>query len=129
MQRLIAIGMLALLVSCPGCGDTRENLASENLSVMKELNAVLDGIKDEASASSAKSKLKSLMERMTDITQRESKLKEPTEAEFNTIQSKYGKEMEDVNRKFQANILRIQFDPKLNSVFMDLNETMMKIKR
>jgi hypothetical protein len=129
MQRLLAFSVLYLFIACPGCADTREKLASENLSVMKELNAVLDGIKDEASAASAKSKLKSLMEKMADLNQRESKLPAPTKQEIDTLQTKYSKEMEEVAHKFQANIMRIQFDPKLNSVFTDLNETMAKIKR
>ena len=128
MQRSLAFGVLLLLVVCPGCGDSHEKLAAENLSVMKEMNSILDGVKDEATATSAKSKLKSLAEKMNDINLRESKLTAPTEAEMNTLQTKYGKEMEDVARKFQSNMMRIMFDPKINAVLKDLDETMSKLK-
>ena len=88
---------------------------------MKEMITVMDSVKDEASAQAAKPRLKSLVEKMNDISARQAKLPAPTEAEIKAMGEKYGKEMDEIGRRFQANAMRINFDPKLSAVFNDLD--------
>ena len=117
------IPILLALVLIPGCGggDTHESLAVEAQSAMKQMVAVLDTVKDEASAKSAKPQLKTLVEKLNDINARQAKLPDPTEAEITATDKRIGKEMEEIGLKFQAHALRINFDPKLSAVFNDLD--------
>ena len=121
MKRLAAVMLMLIVVNCAGCGgDTHESLAGESVSTMRELVSVLDGVKDEDTAKSAKSKVKSLMEKLNDINLRESKLKPPSQDEIKAM-DKYGKEMEEVSRKFQGHMFRIMSDPKISAVFQDID--------
>jgi len=122
MKHLIALAFALVVMNCVGCGgDTHESLAAEQVSTMKELVTVLDGVKDEDSAKAAKSKVKSLVEKMNDINLRESKLKPPTQEEVKAMGDKYGKEMEALAPKLQGNMLRIMTDPKVSAVLQDLD--------
>ena len=121
MKRLLAFAAALTFVVCSGCGDSHESLTGESLSTMKELVSVLDGVKDEASAKSAKPKLKSLMEKLKDINQRQSKLPAPTDAQVKAMDAKYGKQMEEISQKLQSQMLRIAFDPKIRGQLDDIN--------
>ncbi len=125
MRQLITLAAVLLFVTCSGCGgDTHESLAADTMSTMKEITTILHGVTDEASAKNAKSQIKSLMDKLKDINEKESKLKAPTEAELKELDTKYGKEMEDVARKFQAEIMRVAFMPKVGEVFQDIDTNM-----
>ncbi|CAN5524098.1 hypothetical protein BH10PLA1_BH10PLA1_17810 [soil metagenome] len=127
MRNWMILASVMLLVVCSGCGgDSHEKLSKESVSTMKEMVSVLEGVKDEASAQSAKPQLKSLMEKLQDINHRQSKLPAPTEAEMKEMDSKYGKEMEETSRKFTSEMMRVMFTPKVNAVFQDLDMKQMK---
>jgi hypothetical protein len=114
--------LIALLLAGPGCGgDTHESLAGEAMTNMKALVATLDGVTDAPSAKAAKSKLQSLMEKLNNINDRQAKLKTPTEAEFKSIDAKYGKEMEDLQMKMAGHMMRISFDPKIAAELKDID--------
>lgn len=114
--------MVLAMAFCAGCGgDSREDLAGESVDVMKELVTTLDGVKDEASAKSAKPKLEELVKKMNDLNERQEKLGMPTESEMEGIEKKYGKEMEELQQKFTGNVLRIAFDPQIQSVLNDID--------
>ena len=117
--------VVALVFSCwsGGCGggDSHESLAVEGQGVLKQMVAVLDTVKDEASAKAAKPQLKALSAKLNDINARQAKLPAPTEAEIKAMDEKHGKETEEIGHKFQAQAMRITFDPKLSSVFNDLD--------
>ena len=116
--------MIALMF-VPGCGgDTHESLAGETLDTMKKVVAALEGIKDEASANSAKSTLTELSAKMKDIETRMSKLPAPTEADAKAMDSKYGKQMEEVAMKLQQNMMRIMIDPKMSAVLQGIDMKM-----
>src|SRR5438552_13091566 len=106
MRHVLPLGALVLLVCCAGCGDSHESLAKDSVSNMKEMVAILDGVKDQASAHDAKPKLKSLMEKQKDIDARQNKLGAPSEDEMKTIDSKYSKEMEELQQKFNGQMMR-----------------------
>ena len=123
MKLLHSLGCVLALLLCPGCGggDTHESLAVESQSVMKQMVDVLDTVKDEPSAKSAKPKLKELAEKMNDVNARQAKLPAPTQAEIDAMDKKIGKDMEEIGLKFQAHAMRITFDPKLSAVFNDID--------
>jgi hypothetical protein len=114
----LVIGLALTSLCCVGCGgggDTHESLAGEGKGVMKQMVAVLDTVKDEASAKAAQPQLKTLAEKMNDINARQTKLPAPTEADVKTMDEKHGKEMEELGHQFQAHAMRIAFDPKLSA--------------
>jgi len=127
MKRLLTLSALMFsLMLVPGCGgDTHESLAKETIDTMKKMVATLEGIKDEASAKSAKPTLTDLSAKMKDIETRMGKLPAPTEADGKAMESKYGKEMEEVSMKLQSQMFRIIGDPKIAAVLQDIN---MKLK-
>ncbi|HVT89333.1 MAG TPA: hypothetical protein VHD56_10805 [Tepidisphaeraceae bacterium] len=126
MKRMLVLTSVIMLMVCTGCGDSHEKLAAESISTMKELIATLDNVKDEASANSAKSTLKSLMDKMNSINLRQSKLPAPSEAEIKAMEAKYGKEMEELARKLQANMMRVTFDSKIAPILQSIEQDMKK---
>ena len=126
MKLVPAVLAALMLIACSGCGDTHESLTGEGVATMKQIVTVLDGVKDEASAKSASPKLKALMEQLNSINERQAKLGTPTEAEFTALESKYGKEMEELQQKMVGNMFRIMADPKINAVLNDLDASMRK---
>ena len=88
---------------------------------MKEFVAALDTVTDEATAKAAKSRLQSIVSKMNSINEREAKLPAPTEAEMQSLESKYGKEMEDLMMKLTGKMLQIQFDPKIQAALSDID--------
>jgi hypothetical protein len=116
--------ILALLV-CAGCGgDTHDSLAAEQMDTMKKMNSVLDGVKDQATAKSAKPELKSLAQKMKEINERQAKLPAPTQEEIAATSSKYDKEMDSLMQKFVGNVMRVSMDPQIAAEFSDLDEVM-----
>ena len=136
-RRLFLLVLIAIVVTAigfgisgrSGRGDSHESLAGEGQSTMNEMVSVLDGMKDEASAKSAKPKLTSLMDRLNDINQRQSRLPTPTEAEIKAMGAKYGKQMEELQKKFMGHMMRIAFDPKINAQLADIEQHMKKTMR
>jgi hypothetical protein len=126
MKRLLTFSALMFaLMLVPGCGgDTHDSLAAESVDVMKKLVAALEGVKDEATARSAKPTLESLASKMKDIDQRQTKLGTPTDAEIKAMGDKYGKEMEALQPKLVAAMMRMQFDPQIAAVLQDIDMKM-----
>jgi hypothetical protein len=112
-----------------GCGgDTHESLAASSVTTLKELVATFETVKDQATAKAAKPKLKTLMEQMNKINERQAKLEAPTEDEIKSMDKKYGKEMEELQHKFAGEMLRIAFDPKIRAELDDLEQSMKKVQ-
>lgn len=127
MKRLVSFLVISMLAVLPGCGgDSHESLAGESMTVMKDLIATLDGIKDEASAKAAKPKLVSLTEKMQKINERQAKLPAMSEADVKAMESKYAKEMEELQPKMVAAMMRLQFDPAIQKELSDIDMKGMK---
>jgi hypothetical protein len=126
MQRMFTLASILILIACSGCGDTRESLANEGVSTMKEMVAVLDGVKDEASAKAAKPKLKSLLDQLNSINGRQAKLPAPTAAQTKELEGKYIKELAEVQQKLVMNMMRLSSDPKIGAQLGDLEMKPMK---
>lgn len=123
MKRLVAfsIALMVVMGLAAGCGDSREDLADDSLSAMKQLEATLATVKDEASAKAAKPKLQELADELNDINARMDKLGAPSEDEMKSMIDKHGKEMEQVQEKMVGHMLRITFDPKIQAVLDDID--------
>jgi hypothetical protein len=123
MKSLLALTSVLALMICAGCGggDSRTSLEAEAQTTMTEFVAALDGVKDEASAKAAKPKLKTLIEKLDDLNKRQAKLPAPSEDEIKALDTKYGKQMEDLALKLQGNMMRIAFDPKIRAELEDID--------
>jgi hypothetical protein len=112
-----------MLLVCSGCGDSHKAVMEDQMSLTKEMLAILHGIKDEASAA-AKPKMQALVEKAKAIEERQKKLGTPSDAEFKELQYKYGKEMEDLMPKFMGEAFRIMAIPGAAKQLEDMQRTM-----
>ena len=55
------------------------------------------------------------------INERQAKLPAPSEADIKAIESKHGKEMEELQQKMTSAMLRIAFDPKIQAELADID--------
>jgi len=121
MKRTLAlVAAILLFAHVGGCGDSHESLAAEQVSTMNDFVATMDTVKDVDSAKAAKPKLKSLMEKMTDVQKRMEKLPAPTEAQVKAMDAKYGKQMEEAARKMQASMFKVVSDPRIAAELQDI---------
>ena len=96
------------------------------MTTMKDLIATFDSIKDQASAKAAKPKLTAIVQQMNKLKERQAKLSEPSETEMKSLVSKYGKEMEELQRKMAGVMMRIQLDPAIQTELSDIDMKAMK---
>jgi cytochrome c556 len=118
--RLICVLVLSAVV-LSGCDSkpTHESVMKDMVGKMKELVAVLEGVKDEASAESAKPKLQALSKEMKELEVTASKLPKASDEEEKRLREKYQPELEAIQPKLGAQMIRIATDPKLGSVLKD----------
>jgi hypothetical protein len=119
-RSFFTVATIALTLVVAGCGDSRESLAEEGVSTMKELVATLDGVKDASTAKAAKSKIQSLVSKLDDLKARMDKLG-ANPSEEKALQDKYGKEMEEQMGKLLPAMMRIQFDPNIQGELKDID--------
>jgi len=127
MKRAVA-PVLVLFLCCAGCGDTHESLTKEYRSTMSKVIVVLQGVKDEASAQAAKPKLKALAQQLNDIQSRMAKLPAPTDAQIKSTADKYAQDMQELQSKLMAEVMRIGLDPKLRGALDDLDQDFSKTR-
>lgn len=122
MKHLAFLLPTLMLLGGAGCsGDSRESLAADSMSTMKEMVATLETVKDQASAKAAKPKLTSLAQEMNSLQQRQAKLPAPSEEETKALMTKQGKEREELLQKLMAEIRRTQFDPAIQRELSDID--------
>lgn len=124
MKRLLAITSVLMLLVCSGCGgDTPQRVADDTIDVMKETTAILEGVKDEASANKAHDKLQAIGDRFKSIKERQDKLKISTDDKMK-LEAEYRPKMEPVMQKLMAESMRIAMDPKLSPALKGLDNVM-----
>lgn len=121
MKHVLALTAVLMLFVVAGCGDSRESLAEESMSTMKDMVDTLETVKDEASAKAAKPKLQSIADKMKDIEKRQREIGMPNEKEMKELGAKYGKEMEEIQKKLMGQMMRIAFDPKIQAQLQDID--------
>jgi hypothetical protein len=107
---LAVIGLLAVL---SGCGDSHESLASENVAILKQLNGILDAVKDEASAKDARTKFESSRAKLEGIKQRADALGKASKGTKADVERQFNAEKRANIDKLFGHMERINKDPKL----------------
>jgi cytochrome c556 len=122
LRTIPALAVFALLAAfVGGCESkpTHESVMKDMIGKMKELVAVLEGVKDEASAASAKPKLQALSKEMKELEATASKLPKASAEEEKRLREKYEPEMKELTPKLFAEVMRVGMDPKLGTVLKD----------
>ena len=112
MRTLIAVVTCVLLVGC-GKRDTREAVADEMVALINEMNAVLDGVRDEPSAKAAAPKLKMIGDQFEALGARMDALGKATETESAAMEKYVRDRASEPTKKVMANMMRIGLNPKL----------------
>ena len=107
------VAMLAMALAVGGCKRDHEAVMKDSLSKMKEATQILKGIKDEASARSAASKLESISKDLEELEKEGSKMSKPTEAQQTELTKKYGDEMMKTVMELMSESMRLSADPKI----------------
>jgi len=127
MRTLFVLASALMLLVANGCGgDSHESLGKEGLSTMKDMVDVLKGVKDEASAKSAKPQLQTLMDKLKSIDERQSKLPAVTDAEKKEMESKYGEDGKQVMQQFMSEMMRVAMIPGAGEMLQGLDMKGMK---
>jgi hypothetical protein len=90
---------------------------------MKEATSILEGVKDEASASKAQDKLQALGDKFKALKTRQDNLKLSTEEKVK-LEAEYRTKMEPVMQKLMAESMRIAMDPKLSPALKGMDQMM-----
>jgi hypothetical protein len=124
MKRLLAMTSVLMLLVVSGCGgDTPQRVADDTIDVMKEATSILEGVKDEASASKAQDKLQALGDKFKALKTRQDNLKLSTEEKVK-LEAEYRTKMEPVMQKLMAESMRIAMDPKLSPALKGMDQMM-----
>jgi hypothetical protein len=130
IMRVVALTAMVLVLALQGCGGapTHESLAKDAMSIMKEFGAVLEGIKDEASAKSAEPALKKLAERMKTLSKQKEALPKLSEADEKKVMEKFTKEGEEIMGKLLKESMRVAMIPGANKVVEEAMKDIQAIK-
>jgi len=91
---LVAAGIICVLAT--GCADRYEKAVQEQISHLREVNAILASVKDKATLDAAKPKLEKLGKEMMALAERLKKLDPPPKEKAEALKAKYEKEMREV---------------------------------
>ncbi len=107
-QVAVLMGLLALVVVIGGCGgDKYDRAAREMIDCMKDMNSVLDGVKDKESAEAAKPKMEKIAKRMEALGKRAKEMDKPPKEREDELKKKYDKEMKEVMGNMMKNMTRL----------------------
>ncbi len=110
--RIALLIFLALgLTAVQGCSDSPEAVAEEAVGVFKELNEILESVKDTDSAKAAAARIEKLAPRMQDLKARMDALEaDVTPEQKEAIKEKFEESMNDEMSKLMANSMKIMFN-------------------
>jgi uncharacterized coiled-coil protein SlyX len=98
---LIALAMVS------GCGDKYDSAMKEQIGHLKEMNAVLAQVTDEASLEDAQPKLERISKKMKALSERLKEMGQPSDKRQAELQEKYGPELKELSKKLAQNTMRI----------------------
>jgi hypothetical protein len=108
MRRTIVTTLCAaVLVLSSGCDNTHESLMDDMLDEMENMIAVLKTIKDEASAKSAESKLRSIVDKLNSLQERVKKVKQPEGEEAKALEKKFEERAKKIMGEFLSEMMRV----------------------
>ena len=99
--------MGAFVLCASGCGDSHEAVTRDMLGAQKELCAVLEEVKDDASAKAAVPRVKAIADRLQAIQKRSDRLGPPPAEIRVALHAKYQQEIQDTNYAVRRNFARI----------------------
>jgi hypothetical protein len=109
----LPLALLAGLLAGCGAGDTHDQIMADQLAGIKELNVILEGVTDEASAKAAAPQVDAWVGRMKGLKQRSEALAPPSPEEERVLKEKYEPQMKELMASFGPNMMRIAFNPSL----------------
>jgi hypothetical protein len=90
MKRALVMGLGFLLLGMVGCSSPNAvELANQRIALMNEITTILDGIKDDSTATEAMPKLEKAVDRLVDLNKKAETVKASAE-EFKQVQAKAG---------------------------------------
>ena len=99
---LAAVGIVCVLAA--GCADPYEDAVKEQIELLKEVNAILDSVKDAESLEDAEPKLAEVGKKMREAAKRQKNLEPPSKDKAEFLKAKYEKEMREVANKMLSNL-------------------------
>lgn len=124
MKRILSIATILMLIVCSGCGgDTPDKVANDTVTVMEDVVAVMEGVKDEASAKAAAGKFRALGDKIKEIQARQDKLG-LTASQKAELKKKHEAKMDAVMTKLLNEGMRISSNPKLAPAMEGLEAAM-----
>ncbi|QOV90026.1 hypothetical protein [Humisphaera borealis] len=115
-----AVLSLALVVGCDRA-PTHESVMEQQVTTMEDVAKLLTTVTDEASANSAKPKLKELSEKLKAVKAEADKIAKPTKEKEDELRKKYEERITKAMSAWLMEMGRIGRDPKLRSVLSDLD--------
>jgi hypothetical protein len=117
MKQIFAwVLILITFIGVSGCKSKHEAAISDRLSYVKKLTAVLQGVKDEASAKAAVPKIEAIAKDMKALMEDMEKMGEPSKEEMEKLTKKYKSDAEKAGLDLMKEMARISTDPKLAAV-------------
>lgn len=112
------LGLICVALSLVGCGggDEYSATASDMIDTLNDLNQVMDGVTDKASAEKAVPQLEKIAARMKTIEARVEELGDPPADVQKALEEQYQEPMEQAMNKMLEHMGRIMFDPEINAV-------------
>jgi len=100
MNRALCLAAVALLcVLAAGCADRYEEAVQEQISHLREVNAILASLKKGASSEAARKKLVALRAKLKTSADRLRELEPPSKEKEEALKAKYEKEMRAVTNE------------------------------
>ena len=123
-MRILPFLALACLFALTSCSDSPEKIADDQISYLKELTEILDGIAEgEISSSDGAKKIQKWGKKGNKIQERIKALKEKySDEELQDIDDKYKTEMRDAFKKLMATIVKLQKSGRMTQEIKDAME-------
>ena len=117
MQRTLALLAACCLLTSSGCGaDSHDKIATEMISLAKQMNEKLSTIKDKQSAEAAKPELEALATEFKQVQEREKLLAQPSAEEQQALMQKYGQEMIQTRTQLMLTMGALEANPEVGPV-------------
>src|SRR5262249_17917144 len=98
MRKPVAIGCgLLLAAALVGCGSSDDTILKEKIGIMNEMSAILEKVKDEASAKEGEGKMDDLQKKADDI---KAKVKDWSKEKQEEMKKKYESELKAAGERF-----------------------------
>lgn len=107
----LALMMLFLAAWLTGCGDSHEAVADQTVAALNDLNEVLAGVTDKATADAAKPKIDAAAKQLGELKARAEALGQPSDSVEKDVESQYGVKAAAAVETLRQHILRISVDP------------------